>query len=353
MTEEPEIIARRTGHIGRITLNRPKALNALTHGMCLAMIEALQAWADDDDVQAIVVDGAGEKGFCAGGDILKLHDSGKAGNDDAWLFWRDEYRLNTLIHDYPKPYVALIDGIVMGGGVGVSVHGSHRVAGDRTMFAMPETGIGFHPDVGGAWFLPRLGGEIGIWMGLTGARLKAPDCIAAGLATHYCPSAQNEALIAALESADLTAEDSLEVLLEEFSGDPGTSDLALTRPLIDAAFAGDAVEPMIERMVAAGDAWSLKQVKILAGKSPTALKLTLAALRAGADLSFEGVMRQDLRLSAWCLTGADFYEGVRAVIIDKDNAPVWSPVKLADVDDLTIATAFAPLDDAHEMTFLD
>tara|TARA_R110002073_G_scaffold18337_4_gene68058 strand:- start:6690 stop:7751 length:1062 start_codon:yes stop_codon:yes gene_type:complete len=353
MTEEPEIIARKTGHIGRITLNRPKALNALTHGMCLAMIEALQAWADDDDVQAIVVDGAGEKGFCAGGDILKLHDSGKAGNDDAWLFWRDEYRLNTLIHDYPKPYVALIDGIVMGGGVGVSVHGSHRVAGDRTMFAMPETGIGFHPDVGGAWFLPRLGGEIGIWMGLTGARLKAPDCIAAGLATHYCPSAQNEALIAALESADLTAEDSLEVLLEEFSGDPGTSDLALTRPLIDAAFAGDAVEPMIERMVAAGDAWSLKQVKILAGKSPTALKLTLAALRAGSDLSFEGVMRQDLRLSAWCLTGADFYEGVRAVIIDKDNAPVWSPVKLADVDDLTIATAFAPLDDAHEMTFLD
>tara|TARA_R110002072_G_scaffold188412_2_gene345191 strand:- start:397 stop:1458 length:1062 start_codon:yes stop_codon:yes gene_type:complete len=353
MTEEPEIIARKTGHIGRITLNRPKALNALTHGMCLAMIEALQAWADDDDVQAIVVDGAGEKGFCAGGDILKLHDSGKAGNDDAWLFWRDEYRLNTLIHDYPKPYVALIDGIVMGGGVGVSVHGSHRVAGDRTMFAMPETGIGFHPDVGGAWFLPRLGGEIGIWMGLTGARLKAPDCIAAGLATHYCPSGQNEALIAALESADLTAEDSLEVLLEEFSGDPGTSDLALTRPLIDAAFAGDAVEPMIERMVAAGDVWSLKQVKILAGKSPTALKLTLAALRAGADLSFEGVMRQDLRLSAWCLTGVDFYEGVRAVIIDKDSAPVWSPAGLAAVDDLAIAAAFAPLDDAHEMTFLD
>tara|TARA_R110002124_G_scaffold90764_5_gene231228 strand:+ start:2766 stop:3827 length:1062 start_codon:yes stop_codon:yes gene_type:complete len=353
MTQEPEIIARKTGHIGRITLNRPKALNALTHGMCLSMIEALQAWAEDDAVQAIVVDGAGEKGFCAGGDILKLHDSGKAGNDDAWLFWRDEYRLNTLIHHYPKPYIALIDGIVMGGGVGVSVHGSHRVAGDRTMFAMPETGIGFHPDVGGAWFLPRLGGEIGTWMGLTGARLKAPDCIAAGLATHYCPSAQNEALIAALESADLTGEDALEVLLEEFSGDPGDSDLALTRTLIDAAFAGDSVEAMIERMMGAGDAWSTKQLKILAGKSPAALKLTLAGLRAGADLSFEGVMRQDLRLSAWCLTGTDFYEGVRAVIIDKDNAPVWSPASLVEVDDLAIAAAFAPLDDTHEMTFLD
>lgn len=353
MTQEPEIIARKCGHVGRITLNRPQALNALTHGMCLSMIEALQAWRDDDAVQAIVVDGAGERGFCAGGDILQLHDSGKAGDDHAWLFWRDEYRLNTLIHHYPKPYIALIDGIVMGGGVGVSVHGSHRVAGDRTMFAMPETGIGFHPDVGGAWFLPRLGGEIGIWMGLTGARLKAPDCIAAGLATHYCPSGQNEALITALESADLTGEDALEVLLEEFSGDPGMSDLALTRTLIDAAFAGDAVEPMLARMVEAGDAWSLKQVKILGGKSPTALKLTLAALRAGADLSFEGVMRQDLRLSAWCLTGNDFYEGVRAVIIDKDNAPKWSPASLAEVDDLVIAAAFAPLDDAHEMTFLD
>ena len=150
MTDEPEIIARKTGQLGRITLNRPKALNALTHPMCLMMIEALESWRNDDDVKAIVVDGAGEKGFCAGGDILKLHDSGQAGNDDAWLFWRDEYRLNTLIYHYPKPYVALIDGITMGGGVGVSVHGSHRVAGDRTMFAMPETGIGFHPDVGGA-----------------------------------------------------------------------------------------------------------------------------------------------------------------------------------------------------------
>lgn len=353
MTAESEIIARKCGHIGRITLNRPKALNALTHGMCLAMIEAMTAWADDDAVQAIVVDGAGEKGFCAGGDILKLHDSGKAGNDDAWLFWRDEYRLNTLIHHYPKPYIALIDGIVMGGGVGVSVHGSHRVAGDKTLFAMPETGIGFHPDVGGAYFLPRLGGEIGTWMGLTGARLKAADCIAAGLATHYCPSAQNEALIAALENADLSGEDALEVLLEEFSGDPGDSDLALTRPLIDAAFAGDGVEAMVARMLAAGDAWSAKQIKILASKSPTALKLTLAALRAGADLSFEGVMRQDLRLSSWCLTGRDFYEGVRAVIIDKDNKPAWSPASLAEVDDVVIAKAFAPLDAAHEMTFLD
>lgn len=349
MTDQPEIIARKIGQIGRITLNRPKALNALTHGMCLSMIEALEAWRDDDDVQVIVVDGAGEKGFCAGGDILKLHDSGKAGDDQAWLFWRDEYQLNTLIHHYPKPYVALIDGITMGGGVGVSVHGSHRVAGDRTMFAMPETGIGFHPDVGGAYFLPRLAGEIGTWMGLTGARLKAPDCVAAGLATHYCPSGQYDALIEALESADLSGEDALEVLLEEFSGDPGDSDLSVTGGLIDAAFAGNSVDGILARIEAAGDAWSAKQAKILGTKSPTALKLTLACLRKGADLSFEDVMRQDLRVSSWCLTGTDFYEGVRAVIIDKDQAPNWSPVAA----DSEIEKAFAPLDAAHEMSFLD
>lgn len=353
MTDDAEIIARKTGRIGRITLNRPKALNALTHGMCLAMIEALQAWREDDDVRAVVVDGAGEKGFCAGGDILKLYQSGKAGDDKAWLFWRDEYRLNTLIHHYPKPYVALIDGITMGGGVGVSVHGSHRVAGDRTMFAMPETGIGFHPDVGGAYVLPRLGGEIGTWMGLTGARLKAPDCVAAGLATHYCPSGQTAALIAALEAAELADEDALEVILEEHSGDPGDSELAHTRGLIDAAFAGDRLEEILLRIADAGDAWSARQIKVLHSKSPTALKLTLAALRKGADLSFEDVMRQDLRLSCWCLAGTDFYEGVRAVIIDKDNAPDWSAKDLSEVDETAIARAFEPLDADREMSFLD
>jgi enoyl-CoA hydratase len=352
MTTEPEIIARKVGQIGRITLNRPKALNALTHGMCLSMIEALNAWRDDDAVRAIVVDGAGEKGFCAGGDILALHNSGKAKDGAAWLFWRDEYQLNTLIHHYPKPYVALIDGITMGGGVGVSVHGSHRVAGDKTMLAMPETGIGFHPDVGGAYFLSRLPGQIGTWMGLTGARLRAPDTIACGIATHYCPSSQNDALMASLESADLRDEDALEFLLEEYSCDPGDSQLALTRGLIDAAFDGDHVEDMVTRISAAGDSWSDKQAKILSMKSPSALKLTLAAIRAGASLSFENVMRQDLRLSTRCLEGTDFYEGVRAVIIDKDNAPSWSPSNLSDVDDAVIAAAFAPLDASLEMTFL-
>jgi enoyl-CoA hydratase len=349
---EPQIIARKIGHAGRITLNRPKALNALTHRMCLDMIAALTQWADDDGVKVIVVDGAGDKGFCAGGDILQLHDSGKAGDGAAWEFWRDEYRLNTLIHHYHKPYIALIDGITMGGGVGVSVHGSHRVAGDRTMLAMPETGIGFHPDVGGAFFLPRLPGQIGIWMGLTGARIKAADCLACGVATHYCPTENYQALLQVLESADLSDPEALETVLDEFSGNPGESSLALTRGLIDAAFEGDDVSAMIDRMKTAADPWSLKQVKFLESKSPTALKLTLAAMRTGAGLSFEDLMRQDLRLSTRCLEGGDFYEGVRAVIIDKDHNPVWSPATLSAVDDESIRDLFKPLDEAHEMSFL-
>ena len=353
MTDEPELIARKVGHIGRITLNRPKALNALTLGMVQAMTEALVAWADDDGVQAVLVDGAGEKGFCAGGDILKLHDSGKAGTDEAWTFWRDEYRLNTLIKRYPKPYIALMDGITMGGGVGVSVHGAYRIATDRTMFAMPETGIGFHPDVGGAYFLPRLPGEIGTWMGLTGARLKAPDAIACGLATHYAPNDSVVPLVAALEADDLSGPDALDVLLEEYSGDPGDSELAHTGGLIDAAFAGDSVEAIVKRITEAGDAWSAKQARTLSGKSPTALKMTLAALRRGASLSFEDVMRQDLRLSTACLTGKDFYEGVRAVIIDKDNAPVWDPATLDAVDETAIEAAFGPIPGDKEMSFLD
>jgi enoyl-CoA hydratase len=348
-----QIIARKVGQLGRITLNRPKALNALTLDMVHAMIAALQAWQDDNDVQAVLVDAEGDKGFCAGGDILMLHNSGKAGGEDAWRFWHDEYQLNTLIQNYPKPYIALIDGITMGGGVGISVHGSHRVAGDRTMFAMPETGIGFHPDVGGAYFLPRLPGEIGMWMGLTGARLKAPDCVATGLATHYCPSTQQAALIEALEGADLTAdEDRLEEVLEAHSGDPGSSDIAVVRGLIDAAFAGDDVAEMMSRMEAAGDQWSAKQVKIMRTKSPTALVLTAKCLRRGGELSFEDVIRQDLRVSMRCLDGTDFYEGVRAVIIDKDNAPNWSPSDIGEVDGDALNAYFEPLPDDKEQRFL-
>lgn len=344
------IHARKTGSVGRITLNRPEALNALNQEMVDDLIKALLEWREDDAVKAVIVDGAGGKGFCAGGDIRMLAESGKAGGEEAWKFWRDEYQLNTLIFEYPKPYIALIDGITMGGGVGISVHGSHRVAGDRTMFAMPETGIGFHPDVGGAYFLPRLKGETGMWMGLTGARLKAADSLAAGVATHYVPSDRQDALIAALESAELDADgEAVEEILQAYAGDPGASDLALVGGLIDAAFAGDDLFEMKARLEAAGDSWSTKQLSILNSKSPTSCAVTLAALRKGASLDFRDVMAQDLRVSMRLLVeGSDFYEGVRAVIIDKDNAPNWGPQTRSE----DIEAMFAPLEAKREMSFL-
>jgi len=344
------VITRKVGQIGRITLNRPKALNALNQEMVEAMTAALLDWRGDDTIKAVVVDGEGEKGFCAGGDIRMLAESGKSNDGRAWRFWRDEYQLNTLIQEFPKPYVALIDGITMGGGVGISIPGDFRVAGDRTVFAMPETGIGFHPDVGGAYFLPRLAGELGAWMGLTGARLKTADCIAAGVATHYVPSDKLDALIAALETADLDDDgEVLEGLLEAQSGDAGPSDLALHRGLIDAAFTGDSVDKIFARLDAAGDSWSKEQASILATKSPTSLAVPMAALRKGGELDFRTVMAQDLRVSTRFLTeGSDFYEGVRAVILDKDNAPKWA--KEADAD--AVGAYFEPLDPSQEMTFL-
>ncbi|MGX6647708.1 enoyl-CoA hydratase/isomerase family protein [Maricaulaceae bacterium MS644] len=346
-----DVIIRRTGDVGRITLNRPKALNALNQAMVEAMTAALLDWQDDGAVKAVVVDGEGEKGFCAGGDIRMLAESGKAGDGRAWTFWRDEYRLNTLIEEYPKPYVALIDGVTMGGGVGISVHGEFRVAGDRTLFAMPESGIGFHPDVGGAYFLPRLAGALGVWMGLTGARLKTADCIATGVATHYVPTERYGELIHALEHERLDEHgDRIDALLDGFGGDAGESELGVRGAMIDAAFAGDDVTEIQKRLVEAGDVWSETQASILKTKSSTSLAVTLAALRKGADLSFRDVMVQDLRVSQRFLAeGSDFYEGVRAVILDKDNAPQWGE----QASDSQVEAYFAPLGEEQEMTFLD
>jgi enoyl-CoA hydratase len=344
-----DVIIRKTGDVGRITLNRPKALNALNQDMVEAMTKALLDWRDDPEVKAVVVDGEGEKGFCAGGDIRMLAESGKAGDGRAWKFWRDEYQLNTLIEEYPKPYVALIDGVTMGGGVGISVHGEFRVAGDRTLFAMPETGIGFHPDVGGAYFLPRLAGELGVWMGLTGARLKTADCIAAGVATHYVPSERFAELVKALETESLDHDgERIDQILDALSAPAGASDLSLSLGLIDAAFEGNDASVIMNRLEAAGDEWSRKQASILRSKSPTSIAVTLAALRKGASLSFRDVMAQDLRVSMRFLAdGSDFYEGVRAVILDKDNAPRWAEGASG------VEGYFAPLDSDHEMTFLD
>jgi enoyl-CoA hydratase len=335
---------RVVGGLGRITLDRPSALNALTLGMVTAMLEALAAWRDDPRVKAVLVDAAGDRAFCAGGDIRMLYESGGAGDGRAESFWREEYRLNQLIKRYPKPYVALIDGVTMGGGMGLSVHGGFRVAGDRTLAAMPETGIGFYPDVGGTWFLPRLPGETGTFMALTGARLKAADALALGIATHYVPSGRREDLVTALEAADLDDDGgAIEATLAAFEADPGEAPLTPHRDAIDLLFEGDRVEGIVARLEAEGGDWAGAQLRTLATKSPTALKRTLRAIREGSKLEIEEALERELGFSLACLEkGSDFFEGVRAVIVDKDNAPKWSPARLEDVTEAALDDFFAP-----------
>ncbi|WP_022698038.1 enoyl-CoA hydratase/isomerase family protein [Euryhalocaulis caribicus] len=349
MSEESETIIEKKGRAGRITLNRPKALNALTRQMCLDMTKALLEWRNDPDVKVVVVDGAGDRGFCAGGDIRLLYESGKAGDERAYEFWRDEYRLNQLIKRYSKPYVAMIDGIVMGGGVGVSVHGDYRVAGDSTMLAMPETGIGFYPDVGGTYFLPRLPGKTGMWMGLTGARLKTADAMAMGIATSYTPSDKRPALIEALENGPEGIEDTLAAFAEE----AGESEVKKRQEDIETHFAAPMVEAILASLDNDRSDWAIEQAKTMRTKSPTSLKLTHRAIQMGAQTEFEDTMRRELRLSAHCLKGHDFYEGVRAQIIDKDRDPKWDPSDLERVGDAELEQYFAPLDNDRELTFID
>jgi enoyl-CoA hydratase len=299
MSEDAEIIFERLGAVGLITLNRPKALNALTHGMVVAMHAKLKEWAADSLIGCVVIRGAGDRAFCAGGDIRTLYDSGKAGTPYAIEFYRDEYLLNATIKHYPKPYIALLHGFVMGGGVGVSVHGSHRVADETMQFAMPETGIGLFPDVGGSFFLPRLPGEIGLYLGLTGTRLKTADAVYAGIATHFIPAARRDDLIEAL--------------------------------VILAALDDDTSE------------WSRNTAKTIRTKSPTASKLAFRQIRNGKTLSFDDCMRMEFRMVNRVIAGHDFYEGVRATIIDRDGAPKWNPDALSGVGDSDIDAYFAPL----------
>ncbi|MEM7729613.1 MAG: enoyl-CoA hydratase/isomerase family protein [Pseudomonadota bacterium] len=313
------IIARTEGRIGRITLNRPKALNALTTEMCEAMTRALLDWRDDASVLAVVVDGAGDRAFCAGGDVVMLHDSGKAKNGRAEAFWRTEYALNELIHTYPKPYVALIDGIVMGGGVGLSVHGDHRVAGDTTLFAMPETGIGYFPDVGGTYFLPRLRQDIGNWLGLTGARLGPAACLEIGVATAFVPTDRHDQLAKSL--ADMKDGSEVDGLIQSFAATPpGEADVPTEVQLFDR----DSVADILAALDADASEWAVKQAKSIRRKSPIALATTLEALLRGATMDFRDAMTMELDLSLNFLATQDFYEGIRAQLIDKDRNPGWS-----------------------------
>jgi enoyl-CoA hydratase/carnithine racemase len=335
-----DILFARRGTAAIITLNRPKALNAVTHAMVRALRRQLDAWARDDAVTRVVITAAGERAFSAGGDIRALAELGRAGQQaQALTFWRDEYPLNALIKRYRKPYVALIDGIVMGGGVGVSVNGSHRVAGDRFTFAMPEVGIGFFPDVGATWFLPRLPGELGTWCALTGDRLKAADAVAAGVATHHVRSERFGDLTEAL-----CGNVSVDATLAAFAEPAGP--VIARRSAIDRLFAGDSVEGILQALDAEPGAereWAAATAATIRTKSPTSLKLALAQVRRGRDWSFEDCMRCEFRIVSRIVYGHDFYEGVRAVIVDKDNAPRWQPAALGEVSQMQVERHFASL----------
>jgi enoyl-CoA hydratase len=317
-----QIKSRVIGNLGHITLNRPKALNALTLDMCVELTRLLQAWAADDAIGAVLIDGEGNRAFCAGGDVILLHDSGKAGDKRAEEFWRTEYALNELIHRYSKPYITLIDGFVMGGGVGLSVHGRLRVAGDTTMFAMPETGIGYFPDVGGTFFLPRLGMDIGQWLGLTGARLDAGQACGLGVANAFVPSDQHGALIAALGKAALDGSDAAVTnVMLGFVKAPPVSDPI---PSAVKAFGEKTVPAILRALDKDGSEWAAKQAKSIRRKSPLAMSVTFEALKRGEKMSFKEVMSQELDLSLNFLTTQDFYEGIRAQLVDKDRNPKWS-----------------------------
>jgi len=313
--------------------------------MVRALARQLEEWRRDPSVTRVIVKASGEKAFSAGGDIRALYDLGRAGRQSEMLpFWREEYVLNTVIKRYPKPYVSLIDGICMGGGVGLSVHGSHRVAGDRFLFAMPEVGIGFFPDVGATWFLPRLPGEAGTYCAVTGDRLGAADALAAGIATHRVASARFAELADALcgmEPVDAT--------LKAFAAPAGDLKVLAQRVAIDRLFAGDRVEDILAALDAeaasgrADAAFAAKTAAMIRSKSPTSLKLALAQVRAGRALSFEACMQCEFRIVSRIVYGHDFYEGVRAVIVDKDNAPRWKPDTLAGVSEAEIERHFAPL----------
>ncbi|MCY0928635.1 enoyl-CoA hydratase/isomerase family protein [Streptomyces sp. H27-H1] len=326
------------GRTGVITLNRPRALNALTHPMVLRIAEVLTGWERDPGVEQVLIRGAGERGLCAGGDIRAIHDDAKAGTRDSAAFWRDEYRLNAHIARYPKPYVALMDGIVMGGGVGVSAHGSIRVVTERSRVAMPETGIGFVPDVGGTHLLARAPGLLGTHLALTGSAVGAADAVLCGLADHFVPAGRLPELTAELAGAPARE------VLGRYATDPGPGVLAEWRGWIDHCYAAATVEEIVERLLEYGDPAAKEAAETILTKSPTALKVTLEAMRRAAVLGgLEPVLEQEFRVSCHALTSPDLVEGIRAQVVDKDRSPRWSPATLGEVTEQDVARFFAPL----------
>ncbi|MEU9623063.1 enoyl-CoA hydratase/isomerase family protein [Streptomyces sp. NPDC098085] len=344
MNHDDPVLLHTEGRIRHITLNRPRALNALNHAMVLRIDEALAEAEVDDAVTAVLITGAGDRGLCAGGDIRSIHGDARSGDGTSMDFWRDEYRLNARIARFPKPYVAIMDGIVMGGGVGVSAHGDVRIVTERSRVAMPETGIGFVPDVGGTWLLSSAPGELGTHLALTADAVGAADALLCGLADHFVPVHRLAQLVTAL-AASGTAAEIQETIRRHASPAPG-GELAEHREWIDFCYRADSVEEILDRLGTCDVPAAKQAAETILAKSPTALKVTLSALRRARGLdSLEAVLDQEYRTSCTAFTRHDLVEGVRAQIIDKDRDPRWSPADLAEVTDADVALFFAPLGD--------
>lgn len=333
---DPHITAEKRGALGLLTLNRPEALNALSHGMIRAIHDRLSAWTADDQVRAVAIRGAG-RAFCAGGDIRAVRQAVLEGSDAGARLLADEYRMNARIGGYPKPYVALLHGVTMGGGAGISVHGSHRLADASLQFAMPETLIGFVPDVGSSHFLARLPSQLGLYLALTGARMGLADARACGLVTHAVAQADFEAVIAAL--ADGVAVDAA---IRPFAKATEPGPLYRQRECIAAIFSAPTVEGGLERLDRDGSAFAAKTASTIRAMSPTSVKLTFRLVREAAHCDLEQCLALEYRLATRVIHGADFREGVRAALVDKDRNPRWNPPSLAAVRAEDIAAVFAP-----------
>ncbi len=341
-SNQSEVIVERRGTAGLIRLNRPKALNSLTIPMVRTIAAALDEFAGDQAVASVLVMGEGERGFCAGGDIRAIHMSGRSGDGLAETFWREEFRLNHRIASYPKPYVALMDGITMGGGVGLSSHGRHRIVTERTRLAMPETGIGYFPDVGATWLLPRTPGESGTWMALTGLDINASDAIYTGLADVYMSSSRLEEAVHRLTNLSAgSSSDDVDAVLRDLSEQVDEGRLQANAAMIDRAFHFNRVEDIASALAAEEGEFAAETRRVMLTRSPTSLKLALRLLRAGRQSRTLGeCLARELGACMHVLHGPDFYEGVRAAVIDKDRNPKWSPPTIALVNDEMIGRFF-------------
>lgn len=339
-----EILTRVDGRVGLLTLNRPKAINSLTHTMVIAMDAALADWARDDAVDAVIVSGAGERGLCAGGDVVAIYRSVQADGIEARRFWFDEYRLNARIAAFPKPYIVLMDGIVMGGGLGIGMHGSVRVVTDTSKIAMPEVGIGLIPDVGGTMLLARAPGLLGLHAALTGAPFSGADAIALGFADRYVPHADLQAFTAAVVAGGVDA------ALSDYAQQPPPSDVAAQRDWIDHCYAGETVTEIVAALRGHDAGPANSAANLIATRSPIALAVTLESIRrAAAYTTLEETLVVEYRVSCAAARSHDLVEGIRAQVVDKDRNPKWSPESLAAVTDEDVQSYFVPAD--PDLTF--